>query len=387
MKTIPYGRQTVEEEDIQAVVDVLRSDWLTQGPTVDAFEEALAAYCGARYAVACTSGTSALHLAYQAAGLKAGDLVMTSPNTFAATGNAALFLGAKPLFADIDPATFNLSPSRVEETLLDLRSERSDLKAIVPVHYAGTPCDMESIAKIAERHRLLVIEDGCHALGASYAGEKVGGLSSDMTVFSFHPVKTITTGEGGAIVTNHEEYYKRLKRLRSHGIERTHFGEASHGPWYHEIQELGYNYRMTDLQAALGLSQLKKIDRFVARKREIVALYHAAFKGNPYFDLPVEVAGASSAYHLYPIRLKDSFKSQRKEIFSRLREEGLGVQVHYLPVYWHPIYQKLGYRKGLCPVAEDFYQREITLPLFPSMSQEEVTYVIETVRRVFRERA
>jgi UDP-4-amino-4,6-dideoxy-N-acetyl-beta-L-altrosamine transaminase len=386
MKTIPYGRQSVEEDDIQAVVDVLRSDWLTQGPTVDAFEEALAAYCGARYAVACASGTAALHLAYQTAGVRAGDLVMTSPNTFAATGNAALFLQAKPIFADIDPTTSNLSPSCIEETLSALKSERSQLKAIVPVHYAGAPCDIASIAKIAERHRLLVIEDGCHALGASYAGKKIGGFS-DMTVFSFHPVKTITTGEGGAVVTNHEEYYQRLKRLRSHGIERADFEETPHGPWYHEIQELGYNYRMTDLQAALGLSQLKKVDRFVARRREIAALYQTAFKGNPCFDLPAETAGAFSSYHLYPIRLKDPFKLQKKKIFSRLREEGLGVQVHYLPVYWHPIYLKLGYRKGLCPAAEAFYQREISLPIFPAMTQEEVAYVIETVDRVFREQA
>jgi len=386
MKTIPYGRQSVEEDDIQAVVDILRSDWLTQGPAVDAFEGALAAYCGARYAVACSSGTAALHLAYQAAGLKEGDLVVTSPNTFAATGNAALFLGAKPVFADIDPATYNLSPSQLEETLSGLKSDRSRLKAIVPVHYAGTPCDMKSITQIAARYRLPVIEDGCHALGASYGDKKIGGLS-DMTVFSFHPVKTITTGEGGVVVTNHEEYYKRLKRLRSHGIERGHFFETSHGPWYHEIQELGYNYRMTDLQAALGRSQLKKTDRFVAKRREIAALYQTAFKGNPSFDLPVEAAGSISSYHLYPIRLKDFFKKQKKEIFIRLREQGLGVQVHYLPVYRHPIYRKMGYRKGLCPSAEDFYQREISLPIFPAMTQEEVAYVIETVDRVFRDHA
>lgn len=386
MKTIPYGRQTIDEEDIRAVVDVLRSDRLTQGPAVDAFEEALAAYCGARYAVACASGTAALHLAYQTAGLGPGDLVMTSPNTFAATGNAALFLGAKPVFADIDPATFNLSPSEIDKTLSALQAERDHLKAIVPVHYAGTPCDMESIAKIAERHRLLVIEDGCHALGASYADKKIGGLS-DMTVFSFHPVKTITTGEGGAIVTNREDYYQRLKRLRSHGIERTDFLEASHGDWYHEIQELGYNYRMTDLQAALGRSQLKKVDRFVARRREIAALYHTAFNGNPYFDLPVEAACSVSSYHLYPIRLKDSLKAHKKDVFHLLREKGLGVQVHYLPVYWHPVYRKMGYRKGLCPAAENFYQREISLPIFPAMTQQEVTYVIETVDRVFRDRA
>lgn len=386
MKTIPYGRQTIEEDDIQAVVEVLRSDWLTQGPTVDAFEEALAAYCGARYAVVCTSGSAALHLAYQAAGLGPGDLILTSPNTFAATGNAALFLRAKPVFSDIDPATYNLDPSQIERTLSSLSSEGAPLKAIVPVHFAGSPCEMESISKIADRHRLIVIEDACHALGAFYAGKKIGGLS-DMTVFSFHPVKTMTTGEGGAILTNQEEYYHRLKRLRSHGIERNHFFEGSHGAWYHEIQELGYNYRMTDLQAALGRSQLRKVDRFVKRRREIVTLYQAAFKGNSYFDLPVERSGDISSYHLYPIRLKDPFKAKKREIFDRLREKGLGVQVHYLPVYWHPIYQKLGYRKGLCPVAEDFYQREISLPLFPAMSQEEVAYVIETVDRVFREYA
>ncbi len=386
MKAIPYGRQTVEDDDIQAVVDVLQSDWLTQGPKIDAFEAALASYCGARYAVVCASGTAALHLAYQVAGLGPGDLILTSPNTFAATANAALYLRAKPIFSDIDPATYNLSPSKMEETLSGLKSERSQLKAIVPVHFAGMPCNMEEIAKIAERHRLLVIEDACHALGASDAGKKIGGLS-DITVFSFHPVKTITTGEGGAILTNREDYYQRLKRLRSHGIERVHLMEAPHGDWYHEIQELGYNYRMTDIQAALGLSQLRKVDRFVARRREIAAFYHAAFKGNRYFDLPVERSGAISSYHLYPIRLKDPFKKQKKEIFHRLREEGLGVQVHYLPVYWHPIYQQIGYRKGLCPAAEEFYQREISLPIFPAMTSEEVAYVVETIDRVFRENA
>jgi|SRR5579884_126198 len=386
MKTIPYGRQTIEEEDIQAVVDVLRSDWLTQGPTIERFEEALAAYCGARFAVVCSSGTAALHLAYQAAGISEGEQIVTSPITFAATANAALTLRAKTLFTDIDPITGNLSSSQIEQTLATLQSGSSHLKAIVPVHFAGNPCDMEAIAKIAERHRLLVIEDACHALGASYAGKKIGGLS-DMTVFSFHPVKTITTGEGGAILTNREGYYQRLKRLRSHGIERTHFSEPSHGDWYHEIQELGYNYRMTDIQAALGMAQLRKVDRFVARRREIAALYQTAFKGNNYFDLPTESSDAISSYHLYPIRLKDPFKLKKKEIFHRLREEGLGVQVHYLPVYWHPIYLKMGYRKGRCPIAEDFYQREISLPLFPSMTQEEATYVIGTVNRVFHEQA
>ncbi|MBI3803038.1 MAG: UDP-4-amino-4,6-dideoxy-N-acetyl-beta-L-altrosamine transaminase [Nitrospirae bacterium] len=383
MRTIPYGRQTIDEDDIQAVVDVLRSDWLTQGPTVDSFEAALAAYCGARYAVTCSSGTAALHLAYQAAGLKPGDLLLTSPNTFAATANAALYLGAKPLFTDIDPTTYNLNPSRIEETLSTFQLKGAHLGAIVPVHFAGTPCDMESIAKIAERHRLIVIEDACHALGASYAGKKIGALS-DMTVFSFHPVKTITSGEGGAVLTNSEGYFQRLRRLRSHGIERTHFEEPSHGAWYHEIQEIGYNYRMTDLQAALGVSQLRKVDRFVARRREIVALYQTAFKGNPYFDLPMEPSGAVSSHHLYPIRLKDSLKARKREIFHHLREQGLGVQVHYLPVYRHPVYQKMGYPKGLCPAAEDFYQREISLPLFPTMSPEEVAYVIETVDRVCR---
>ena len=371
---IPYSRQWIDEDDIKAVVEVLRSDWITQGPTIGKFEKALADYCGAKYAVALSSGTAALHAAYYTAGINAGDEVITSPLTFAATANAALYLGARPVFVDIEADTGNINPSLIKKAMT------KKTKAIVPVHYSGHPVDMEAVYDLAKRQEVSVIEDACHALGAQYKGEKTGNCKdSVMSIFSFHPVKHIATGEGGAVLTNNVTHYEKLITFRQHGITKKDLKNIPDGDWYYEMQFLGYNYRITDIQAAIGLSQLNKLDRFIDKRRKIAKKYNETFKDNPYFDIPPEKDYACSSYHLYPIRLKDTYKQKKKELFQKLKEKGIGVQVHYIPVYLHPYYQGLGYKKGSCPVAEDYYQREISIPIYPSMTDEDVKYVIDYV--------
>ncbi|MDA8089250.1 MAG: UDP-4-amino-4,6-dideoxy-N-acetyl-beta-L-altrosamine transaminase [Nitrospiraceae bacterium] len=370
---IPYSRQSVDEDDIKEVLAVLRSDYLTQGPKSGEFEAALANYCGAEFAVVFSSGTAALHGAYFAAGIGPGDEIITSPITFAATANAALYLGAKPVFSDIEPETGNIDPELIEKAIT------SGTKAIVPVDYAGNPAALNRIRELAGKHGLIVIEDACHALGASYKENKIGSLS-EMTIFSFHPVKPITTGEGGAVVTNNRSFYEKLLAFRSHGIvkDAAIFKEHSHGNWYYEMQVLGYNYRLTDIQCALGLSQLKKLDTFIQRRQEIALSYNAAFHGNRWFDTPVVTESAQSSWHLYPIRLRDGSSGMKTEIFDKLRTAGLWVQVHYLPVYLHPYYRNiLGYREGICPQAERFYERELSIPIYQGMSDAD----IETVKR------
>ena len=374
---IPYGRHWISDDDIQLVVDVLESDWLTQGPKIEEFEKEISAYCGSKYSVVFNSGTSALHAAFSVLRLNKDDEFITTPNTFVATANAGLHTGIKPIFVDIEMDKGNLNASKVEERI----TERT--KLIVPVHYSGHPVDMGKIYEIAERKNLYVIEDACHALGAKYKGYKTGGCNySDMTVFSFHPVKHITTGEGGAVLTNNKDFHKKLLMSRSHGIEKRSFINKPDGDWYYEMQSLGYNYRMTDIQAALGISQLRKSDKFIDRRKEIARLYDSEFKDNPWFDIPPVRSYASSSYHLYPIRFKDEFIQRKKEIFSRLKERGFGVQVHYIPVYWHPFYKNMGYKKGICPIAEDFYFKELSLPIYPAMNGEEQRYVIEGINTV-----
>ena len=382
MKHIPYGRQFIDKDDIKEVVKVLKSDWLTQGPMVQKFEETLAVYCGVKYAVTVSSGTAALHLACLAAGLKKGDEAITSPITFLATPNAVLYTGASPVFADIDYDTINIDPEEIKKRI------NGKTKAILPVHFAGLPCDMPEIARIAERHNLIVIEDACHALGAEYKANgkwiKVGSCKhSNMTVFSFHPVKHITTGEGGAITTNDRRIYERLKALRTHGVYKDK-KTTKKGAWYYEMRELGFNYRLTDFQCALGLSQFKKLNRFIKRRREIVKMYEESFRGNKFFSLPEEGENVKSSWHLYAIRLKDKYKQRKKEIFYRLREKGLNVQVHYIPVYQQPYYKQSGYEKVICPNAENFYQREISIPLHYSISTKDMNYIIDTTLSVFK---
>ena len=302
--------------------------------------------------------------------------------TFAATSNAGLYLGAKPVFVDIEPDTGNIVPDLIEKKITE------KTKFISVVHYAGHPVNMGKIKQIADKYNLKVVEDACHALGAKYEGIKIGSCKySDMTVFSFHPVKHITTGEGGTVLTNNKDLYEKLLMFRSHGITKDNnkLFNREKSDWYYEMQFLGYNYRITDFQCALGMSQLKKLDKFINRRREIVKIYNNAFKNNPYFDIPVEKKYAFHAYHLYPIRLKDKYKSKKKEIFHKLRENAIGVQVHYIPVYWHPYYKNLGYNKGLCPISEKFYNQEISLPMYPSLSKDDVKYICNKIKKISKE--
>lgn len=373
---IPYSRQSVDAEDIDAVVQVLKSDLLTQGPAVKAFESALARYCGVTYAVVFSSGTAALHAAYSVAGLKKGDEFITSPLTFAATANAGLYLGAMPVFADIDTEG-NLDPRETEKRIT------KHTRVIVVVDYAGLPGRLLEFRHLARKHNLVLIEDACHALGADYRGKKVGSWS-DLTVFSFHPVKSITTGEGGAVVTGSRDYYEKLKLFRTHGITKNHLKQktVTDGAWYYEMQALGFNYRMTDIQAALGLCQLKRLRHFIKRRRALANRYDQSLLRNQNIILPRESEESRSSWHLYPIRLAGRTASRRVEIFRKLRRAGIGVQVHYIPVYFHPYYGKLGYKKGLCPQAEAFYAAELSIPLFPDLSQHDQDFVIKTIHEL-----
>lgn len=368
---LSYGQQWIEDDDIATVVETLKSPFLTQGPKVAEFEQEVARYVGAKYAVAFANGTAALHAACYVAGVGAEDEVITTPITFAATANAVRYCGGTPIFADIDEHTYNIDP-------LDIRNKITPkTKAIMPVDFTGQPVDIDAIMAVAEEHDLVVIEDGAHSLGAEYKGEKVGSRAH-MTMFSFHPVKPITTAEGGMITTNSKEYYEGLQRFRSHGIEKTSYS-LEQGDWYYEMIELGYNYRMSDIHAALGLSQLKKLDSFIAKRREIAALYNEALADLPDVIAPAQLENTRSGWHLYMIQLKEQAKS-RKEIFHEMRSQNIGVHVHYIPVYWHPYYQQLGYGRGLCPAAESWYERALTLPIFPKMTKQDVEDVVSALK-------
>lgn len=370
MKYIPYGRQCIEQDDIDAVLEVLQSDFLTTGPTVKEFEDAVAQYTGTKYAVAVANGTAALHIACMAAGFGEGDEVITTPVTFAASANCVRYVNAMPVFADIDPETYNIDPVQIREKITE------KTRGIIPVHLTGQPCDMDSIHQIAKEHNLTVIEDAAHALGASYKGQKIGGLS-DMTILSFHPVKHITTAEGGMVLTNDEALYQKLLLYRTHGITReesllTH----QEGPWYYEQLELGYNYRLSDLQCALGISQLKKLDRFVARRREIAARYDEAFREVPQIITPKQSPDGKNSWHLYVIQVEGV---DRAAVFQSLRDAGIGVNVHYIPLYKHPDYRNNGYGDVRLPNAEKYYSRCISLPMYPLLTEEEQEYVIQKV--------
>ena len=379
MEKIYYGRQWIDEEDIAAVAATLRTDFITCGPKVDEMERSLEAYTGAKYAVAVSNGTAALHCACLAAGIGPGDEVITTPLTFAASANCALYCGAKPVFADINPETYNIDPQSIRERITD------KTKAVVAVDFTGQAVENEAIRKICDEHHLVFIEDAAHAIATKYNGKQVGSLA-DMTCFSFHPVKTITGGEGGAVTTNNKDFYQKLVLAHTHGIthDEALMEEAPHeGPWYYEEISLGYNYRITDFQAALIVSQMKKLDAFAARRKEIVKRYDEAFSSVPEIIVQKEIPQSDTCRHLYIIRLDlDKLTCTRRQFFDAMSAENVQCQVHYVPVYWFPYYQHLGYEKGLCPNAEEIYKGIMSIPLYPKMTDQDVADVIHAVKKV-----
>lgn len=365
---IPYGHQTIGVKDIQAVVSALKSDWLTQGPDVERFEKALAKYCGTRFALAVSNGTAALHLAYLAAGIQPGDEVVTSPNTFVATANMLLLCGATPVFGDIRPDTYNIDESKI------LKLINKKTKAIVPVHFAGHPSEMETIYQIARRYKLVVIEDACQALGSQYKNRMVGSLSSALTIFSFHPVKTITTAEGGAVVTNNEHYYKTMKLLRSHGVSKNKKG-------FNVMTQLGYNYRMNDLQAALGVSQLSRIDEFLKKRRLVASWYQQELKNVKQIILPTQLNHVKSSWHLYVIRTRKI--ADRLPLMDHLRSLGIGVNFHHAVVYSHPYYRGLGYNSQGMKVAQQYHKTAITIPCYPTLNRNQIIKISNSIKKYF----
>lgn len=373
-----YGRQYIDEDDIQAVTDVLRSDYLTCGPAISSLERRLCEITGAKYAVAVSNGTAALHLACLAAGVGTGDEVITTPITFAASANCALYCGAKPVFADINPATYNISPASVEACIT------SATKAVVAVDFTGQSVELNPIIDICRENNLILIQDAAHSLGTLYNGKPVGSIA-DMTTFSFHPVKTVTGGEGGAITTNNEALYRALLRLRAHGITRvqSEMCNPNDAAWYYEQTELGYNYRITDFQAALIESQLNKLESFQKRRKEIVARYNDAFAACPEIIIQEEIPESDTTRHLYILHLNTELLTcSRREFFDAMHAENIKVQVHYIPVYYHSYYEKLGYQKGLCPHAEKLYDEIMSLPLFYAMTEQDVEDVIHAVKKI-----
>lgn len=365
---IPYGRQAVDNDDIKAVMNVLRSDWLTQGPAVKQFEESLAKYCDAKYAIAVSNGTAALHLAYLAASLDAGDEVITTPNTFVATSNMLLAVGAKPIFCDIRLDNYNLDETKIEELITP------KTKAIVPVHFGGHPCDMDKILSLAKKHNLLVIEDACHALGASYKNKKIGSIGN-MSVFSFHPVKSITTGEGGAILTNNPDFHKKLLHLRTHGITKDEKG-------FNVMTALGYNYRITDIQTALGISQLKKLDKFIKARQRVFDAYKKELASVKEIFAPSIIKGSISSNHIFVIRTKDPAK--RDALANFLKQNGIGVNFHYPAVYSHPYYRSSGYRNVVLKNADTYHNSCITLPLYVTLKKNEIKYICNKIKEFFK---
>lgn len=374
---IPYGKQSIDEEDINEVVKVLKTDWLTTGPKVKEFEQKIADYVGAKYGIAVSNGTAALHLACLAAGLKKDEELITTPMTFAASANCALYCGAKPVFVEINEQGL-IDTDKIEEKITE------KTKIIIPVHYTGLVCDMEKIKEIADKHNLVIIEDACHSLGAKYKDSRAGDCRySDMSVFSFHPVKHITTGEGGMITTNSKELYEKLLMLRNHGFtkDKERLLRKDEGEWYHEMQDLGFNYRITDIQCSLGVNQLNKLESFIKKRRELAKRYDKEFENDKNIEIIKENNEQFNAYHLYIIKLKD--KKIRRKLFDYLKKNNIFCQIHYIPVYLHPYYEKLGYKRGLCAKAEEFYERIISLPLYPELDEMSQDKVIRIIKEFF----
>ncbi|MFK4533999.1 UDP-4-amino-4,6-dideoxy-N-acetyl-beta-L-altrosamine transaminase [Bradyrhizobium ottawaense] len=389
---IPYGRQDISENDINAVTQVLQSDWLTQGQAAPRFEQAMARYCGAEHAIAVSNATAALHIACLALDLGPGDVLWTVPNTFVASANCALYCGASVDFVDIDPRTYNMSVTALSEKLAQASTQGRLPKVVIPVHFAGQSCEMTEIHALADRYGFRTVEDASHAVGGEYLGRKIGAVElSDMAIFSFHPVKIITTGEGGMILANDRGLAERLGYLRTHGIIRPaqqepsdprHSNEDHFDPWMYEQIELGLNYRMTDIQAALGASQLDRLDAFLARRRELAARYDALLSKLP-VTRPWQHPDTNSAWHLYVIRLRrNEIRLSRRQVFDALRAAGIGVNVHYIPVHTQPYYQRLGFRFGMFPEAESYYQDAITLPLFSKMTNDEQDTVVAALTKI-----
>lgn len=386
MMNIPYARQEINEEDIQAVGEILKSDWLTQGPTIEKFEQAVANYCGVKYAVAVNSATSALHIACLAAGLGQDDALWTSPNTFVASANCGLYCGATVDFVDINSRTYNLDPACLEAKLLTAAQTGKLPKVVIPVHFAGQSCAMAKIWTLANEYGFTVIEDASHAIGGTYRNTPVGSCQySDMAVFSFHPVKIITTAEGGIVVTNRKDLYDKLILYRSHGITRKPelMTEEPHGPWYYQMLELGFNYRMSDLQAALGVSQMARLDEFITKRHLVAERYRQELKDLPLI-LPWQQQDTYSAYHLYVIRLPEKTAHTHKQVFVDLRARGIGVNIHYIPVHLQPYYQNLGFKKGDFPNAESYYKTAISIPMYSALTVDDQSYVISSLKEVLK---
>lgn len=383
---IPYGRQDINEQDLEAVREVLLSDYLTQGPKITEFEQALCAYTGAKYAVAMNSATSALHIACLALGVEAGDLVWTSPVTFVASANCALYCGADIDFVDVDDKTYNMSAATLRIKLQEAKENGRLPKVVIPVHLSGQSCEMDKIAALSKEYGFKIIEDASHAIGGKYKGALIGNCTySDVTIFSFHPVKIVTTAEGGAALCRDSKIAERMNLLRTHGITRDEnlMKNKSHGPWYYEQIDLGFNYRITDMQAALGVSQLTRLDEFITKRHEIAQRYFEELDGLP-ITLPYQHPDSISAYHLFIIRLQGELKKKHKEIFISLRNNGIGVNLHYMPVYLQPYYEKLGFKKGYCPNAEEYYSSAISIPMYSALSTDDQLLVCSTIKKVLK---
>lgn len=382
---IPYGRQDIKQQDIDAVVEVLQSDFLTQGPMVPAFEKSIMDACNAKYAVAVNSATSALHIACLALGLGKDDWLWTTPNTFVASANCGLYCGAQIDFVDIDPRTYNLSVTALEEKLIIAEKEDKLPKVVIPVHFSGQPCDMAAIYALSQKYGFKIIEDASHAIGGKYKDETIGNCRySDITVFSFHPVKIVTTAEGGMAVTNDLKLAEQLNLLRSHGITRDEslMTKSADGPWYYQQIELGYNYRMTDMQAALGVSQMQRLDEYVAKRHELAERYNQLLKDLP-ITLPWQSEDSYSGLHLYVIRLQlDKISKTHLEVFKGMREVGILVNLHYIPVHLQPYYQEMGFKEGQFPEAEQYYKEAISLPMFPTMTEEQQNFIVNTLKQL-----
>ena len=384
MKSYSYGKQNIDKKEIKAVIDVLKSDWLTQGPKVKEFEKALCDKFGSKYASAVCNGTAALHLAGLALGWKQGDIVITSPITFLASANCILYSGATPDFVDIDSISYNIDVNKLEEKIKCYTQNGKNVKAVIGVDYAGHPCDWENLKSLSKKYKFQLVNDNCHALGATYKNnEKYAVKYADAVCQSFHPVKNFTTGEGGAVLTNNKEIDKRIKILRTHGVVKNNSefriqnSELKKIPWYYEMQFLGFNYRITDFQCALGISQIKKLDRFVKRRKEIAEYYNKAFDNNENFILPTVNKNSGHAYHLYPLQIKfENLKFGKKELFEKLSSSGIKCQVHYIPVHLQPYYKNnFGFKPGDFPISEKFYERQISIPMYPSLDETDLNYI------------